>query len=47
MTPKMVTIVGVKTPLKVDSFGDADMLAGGYGFISHFMEKMQQVLESL
>ena len=29
MTPKMVTMVGVKTPLKVDSFGDADMDLGG------------------
>ena len=34
MTPNMVTMVGVKTPLKVDSFGDADMCTGGYDFVS-------------
>ena len=25
MTPKMVTMVGVKTPLNVESFGDTDI----------------------
>ena len=42
MTPNMVTIVGVKTPLKVDSFGDADMDLGGYEVVSCQQHLMQQ-----